>query len=408
MIIIDISIFMDILCMNYIIITMIAVLAISSISDAFAAQLSWDARTMEAAEKPKFTFQRTVTIDYSDGGIFADQLRGKNESVQLELADSSDLTLLVEQLNKKLEQSGSIARITDLRLDYFAELTGYESYASIEYNIILIPTISQFSAPASSKNVILDVSWRGIKTIEPIMVGDYDVTKPLSLLESKFPQIHQSMIGTQTESLLSETLIDASGIESLSITKWHSLFDPTAIIPGAEPYGFQGEVVTTFSMGTSDIFNRMENKLGETILDLDKKYVISTYEAADGATLFVPGYAHAGILAGYEIIEAGPKAPFGTTPPGDQGKFPIFVLYGMAGAAVAGACGFFWWSSKKAKKDTALGQTGIDPAHLRGVETSSASGGYKTNRGEAELIGESDHIKTESVYSRRVLPKGWS
>jgi hypothetical protein len=58
----------------------------------------------------------------------------------------------------------------------------------------------------------------------------------------------------------------------------------------------------------------------------------------------------------------------------------------MAGMAAAGAGCFFWWSTKKAKREQSLGQSGIDPSLLRGVETSSASGVYKTNRGEAHLI----------------------
>lgn len=409
MIIIDISIFVDILYMKPAISALIAILVVSGVSSASAAQLSWDARTLDTAVVPKFTFQRTITIDYSDGGFIADELKGKNEHVRFSLDDTSeDVIVLVGTLNKKLEQSGSMARISDLKLDYSAKLTGYDSYASIEYDIILIPTIQKFSA-TSSDVVILDVSWRGIKSDEPIMVDGYDITKPVSLLESRFSQIREQIMGTQADSLLSHTLIDASGIQSLDVGEWHSLFDPTAIIPGAKPYGFEGEVVTTFSMGTSDIFNSTREKLREIVLELDAKYVVASFEAADSATLFVPGYAQAGLFSGYEIIQTSPKIQSGIVASAPE-QFPIFVMYGMAGAAAAGAGGFFWWSGKKAKKDSSVGQTGIDPVNLRGIETSSASGGYKTNRGEAELVGESDYDRTRSVYSksRGTLPKGWN
>ncbi|MBI5698170.1 MAG: hypothetical protein HZC29_06780, partial [Thaumarchaeota archaeon] len=100
----------------------------------------------------------------------------------------------------------------------------------------------------------------------------------------------------------------------------------------------------------------------------------------------------------------------GVTPITPKEQFPIFVMYGMAGMAAAGAGGFFWWSNKKAKKETNLGQTGIDPSHLKGVETSSASGGYHTNRGEAQLADGSDYAQTKNVYSeptKRTMPKGW-
>jgi|GEM_PF-3664186 len=64
---------------------------------------------------------------------------------------------------------------------------------------------------------------------------------------------------------------------------------------------------------------------------------------------------------------------------------------------------------KMAKTDSSLGQSGIDPAYLRGVETSSSSGAYHTNRGEAHLIGQ-NHDPTESVYkneNKGKMPKGW-
>jgi len=43
-------------------------------------------------------------------------------------------------------------------------------------------------------------------------------------------------------------------------------------------------------------------------------------------------------------------------------------------------------SDQKLKRDKNEGQTGIDPSHLIAYDTSSSSGGYKTNRGEAFLI----------------------
>ncbi len=413
MIIIDISIFVDMLCMKLAILALIVIIATSGISSAFAAQLSWDTRTPEKALEPKFIFQRTVTIDYNDGGIIADELQGKKESVFF-VADGSspEIAQLIEKLNKQLEQSGTTARISDLKIDYSAQLTGYDTNASIEYDIIMIPVIENFLIQEySSKGPSLfDVSWRGLSVHEPIIISDYDITKPLSLFQSKFPQTYEKILGTGAEGLLSESIVDASGIQTLSLAKWHSLFDPTSVVVDATRYGFKGEVVTTFSMGTSDIFNPTKEKIQEVEFVADKPYRISTFEAADSAVLFIPGYASAGMLGGYEIIQTGPKPPFGVTPITPKEQFPIFVMYGMAGMAAAGAGGFFWWSSKKAKKETKLGQTGIDPSKLRGVETSSASGGYHTNRGEAQLVDESDYTRTKSVYSeptKRTMPKGW-
>jgi hypothetical protein len=206
-------------------------------------------------------------------------------------------------------------------------------------------------------------------------------------------------------------MIDALGIKQLEIAKWHSLTDPTAIISDTSKYGFDGDVLTAFSMGESTIFTPTKEKFSETVFASDKEYQIQTHEAADNANLFIPGYAASTLIGEYEAIGFSPTK-LSDTPRSWQGQFPIFIIYGMAGMAAAGAGGFFWWSSKKAKKEHTLGQSGIDPSLLRGVETSSASGGYKTNRGEAHLVGDTMYDQTKSVYNDKVergpLPKGWA
>ena len=54
---------------------------------------------------------------------------------------------------------------------------------------------------------------------------------------------------------------------------------------------------------------------------------------------------------------------------------------------------------RNVKSDIAAGnvQTGIDPSQLVGADTSTGSGGYKTNRGEAHLKSD-DYEQTRSVY----------
>ena len=93
-------------------------------------------------------------------------------------------------------------------------------------------------------------------------------------------------------------------------------------------------------------------------------------------------------------------------------------MAGVVGVAV------FVISEKKRKGDIGATQTGIDPSQLTGVSTSTGSGGYKTNRGEAHLKSD-DYAQTRSVYdnpqveekpapaeekkesSRGSMPKGW-
>jgi len=418
MIIMDISISVDMLYMQLAIfgVLLFAILAFTNIP-AFAAQLSWDARSIDGAIAPKFTFQRTVVVEYGNGGIIADDLRGKQTSVQFSASSATKgAEELVQMINENLQQSGSTAWVSDLTLQYSAELIGRENSATIDYKIIMIPTISGFLIREYDEGMsaLFDVNWRGVKVDGIILMSDseqeVEINKPVSFLKKEFPTVYGVIAGTEAEKILESGMIDASGIKQLPIAKWHSLADPTAIISDTSQYGFEGDVLTAFSMGESTIFTPAKEKFSETAFVVDKEYNILTHEAADNANLFVPGYAVPTMIAEHEAIGASPAAPSGT-PPSQQGQFPIFIIYGMAGMAAAGAGGFFWWSGKKAKKDLRLGQSGIDPALLRGVETSSSSGGYKTNRGEAHLAGDAMYSQTKSVYDESVrgaMPKDWS
>jgi hypothetical protein len=269
----------------------------------------------------------------------------------------------------------------------------------------MIPTITGFLIREYDEGVpaLFDVNWRGIKIDDPIVLTDskqeVEINKPISFLQTEFPNVYDVIKGTEAERILESSMIDASGIKQLEIAKWHSLTDPTAIIHDTSQYGFNGNVVTVFSMGESTIFTPTKEKFSELVFVVNKEYQIQTHEAADNANLFVPGYAAPTLIGEYEAIGFSPTT-LSDTPRSWQGQFPIFIIYGMAGMAAAGAGGFFWWSSKKAKKEHRLGQSGIDPSLLRGVETSSASGGYKTNRGEAHLLGDTMYDQTKSVYDQ--------
>ena len=58
-------------------------------------------------------------------------------------------------------------------------------------------------------------------------------------------------------------------------------------------------------------------------------------------------------------------------------------------------------------KNAATTQQGIDPSNLVGYQTSASSGGYQTNRGEAQLKSDTDYAQTRSVYeeSAEVTPQ---
>lgn len=406
MIIMDISIFVDILYMKTILLVITTVVLLSSATSASAAQFLWDARSETTQVIPKFTFQRTISIEYPDDSMMAEELN-EVQKTEYHVADSSTngMPTLVEKINKSLENAGSHVRISDVSVEYTATLVGRQNSATIDYKLVLVPTITDFVIReyTAESPALLDVSWRAIKVDGPIMLfDDTEINMPVSFLKKHFPSVYGQISGTDAETILSSSLLDASGV-GLPLAKWHSLFDPTPIISDAEKFGFKGDIVTTYSMGESRIGVTAKEKVLEASFS---GYKIKSIEAADSATIFVPGYASPDVLLGLEVIGISPVS-LGGFQFNDQGQFPVLIIYGMAGIAAASAGCFFWWSGKKAKRDASLGQSGIDPVYLRGVHTSLASGGYHTNRGEAHLM-EENHDQTKSVYKNDgAMPKGW-
>ncbi len=102
------------------------------------------------------------------------------------------------------------------------------------------------------------------------------------------------------------------------------------------------------------------------------------------------------MLDGVEIIGVTPTPPEGyaTT---STGGFPIMIVYGMAGVAAIAGIAFFLISSRSMKNEK-KGQQGISPDRLVGYQTSASSGGYQTNRGEAQLKDDTSYQQTRSVY----------
>ncbi len=395
-------------------------------SPVWAAQL--DARINP--DSPDFNFQvkyqRTIFIEYNEGGQLADQLRGAIESKRL-TADSTNPAVVdvINRINQKLASDASGAIVSDLNVEYSAQLTGRGINTSIDYKLILSGTISdhiirerQGQTPA-----IIDLGWRGITVEGPVVIDGTEINLPISFIKDKVPSVFSSIKGTEAEVLLSENLINAEGIKNQPLSKWHFLFDPTGINVDASTFGLSEEisgfVVSGFTMGESSLREgRQVEKEFEAHFTLDKSYIVRSVESADNANLAVIGFGVVDSLEGLEIIGVTPTAPegFATT---STGEFPVSIIYGMAAMAAIGGAGIFIYSSRKLKHEGTQ-QTGIDPSQLRAYQTSAGAGGYQTVRGEAQLIDDSDYEKTRSVYdeekpqettesqsTKGSLPKGW-
>ena len=402
-------------------------LLIGSSTVAWAAQL--DARINPNSETTDFEIKylRNIFIEYPEGGELADNLRTKNWEISL-FADSSNpgVKEIIKKLNDKIQADGSSARITDLKVDYSVQLIGRGINTSIDYKIILSPTLSFYTIRQGTDTTpaLIDAAWRGLTVTGPIIIDGVEINQPISAIKTEEPESYSIFQGTEAETLLSKNIIDAEGIKNQPLGNWHFLFDPTGINVDASTFGLSEEisgfVVSSFTMGESSIREgRQVESVEEVTIIADKEYFVRSVQSADSAEIDLIGFAAIESSYGSEAFGVSPTPPEGYATPA-TGGFPSTIIYGMAGMAALGAIAILFISNRKLKKDEGMGQTGIDPSQLRGVATSAASGGYQTVRGEAQLASQEEYAQTKSVYEEEkksestsetskkgALPKGW-
>ncbi|KAF6245137.1 hypothetical protein C6989_05125 [Nitrosopumilus sp. b2] len=354
---------------------------------ASAAQLDASILYEDQVVEPSFEFLRIIYIEYPEGGEIAQQLRGDMDTISFD-AEGDDTIKLVTLLNENLESIPSNAKVTDAKLKYQATLHGNPSSAVIEYKLQIVPTITNHIFHQEDQKSTIDANWRGILIEGPAIIqtqyGEFDINNPRSALELMIPDISEKLQGVE---ILEIPLIDAGGIKELPLSRWHSLFDNTAILPGAIEYKYTGKnVITHYSMGECTIIIGVCNdREWMEEVDLDKQYTIRIIESRDDAVIAIEGYVDSTYVGELEVFHTSLKK-LGENEAFREDQFLVVALYGMAMLGVIGAVAMFVLSNKKLKRDKTQGQTGIDPAHLRSYETSGSSGSYKTNRGESYLI----------------------
>jgi len=377
-------------------------LIIGTSSAAYAAQM--DARINPNSDESffKINYQKTVFIEYPDGGKLFDELHTKEWTIT-GTADSSNPGVqdLISKLNSKLSNDGSHAKVSDLNVIYDFHLKGRNLNTSIDYKVTLDGVITDYVISKDQTKTLVDMGWRGLTVTDEIIIDGVGINHPISALIDKEPVVYDVLKGNEAEAILSKNLIDANYILEQPLTNWHFLFDPTGINVDAGTFGLDesisGFVVSHWTMGESSLREgRQVERVFEAEVNADKKYVIRSVQSADAANLSAIGFGALDVLDGLEIAGITPKAPEGyaTT---STGEFPILIVYGMAGMAAIGGIGFFIFSNR-ALKNQETAQTGVDPSRLTGYQTSGSSGGYQTNRGEAQLKDESGYQQTRSVY----------
>ena len=387
-----------------------SVLILGSSQAVYGAQLNTIVNPNNESSEFQMRYQKTVFIEYEEGGQVADLLRSKAWSLEaMASTPNPDVIALRDAINQKIVDDGSGTQIGDLTVEYSAVLTGRGLNTSIDYKVTLKGTIEGYNIAAEggvTGQKLVDMGWRGMSVAGPHMIDGIEINMPISAIQAKEPVVYSLIQGSAAEELLKHPLIDAEGIKNQPLTNWHFLFDPTGIGVDAGTFGIseeiKGFVVSGFTMGESSLREgrQVEREFHESFT-ADKTYGVTTIQSADAANLSVIGFAAIDNLGGLEIVGVTPRAPEGyaTTSTGD---FPVAIIYGMAGLAAVGGGAFFVFSNRQLKKEQGQGQTGIDPSRLTGYQTSASSGGYQTNRGEAQLKDDTDYAKTRSVYEEEV------
>ena len=350
----------------------------------------------------KVSYLKTVFIEYPNGGALFDVLRSSDWKVS-GTADATNpgVQELMMKLNQGIRDDGSQATISDLNVLYEFQLTGRSIQTSIDYRVILDGTITNYVITEDSQKKLVDLGWRGLSTTSSIMIDGIDINIPLGILQTQEPIIYNTFVGTEAEDVLNRELINADFILEQPMTNWHFLFDPTGINADASTFGLDdsiaGFVVSSWTMGESSIREgRQVERVYEAEVMADELYTVRSVQSSDQANLHIIGFGAIDVLDSVEIVGVTPTPPedYMTT---STGGFPIMIIYGMAGMAAIGGIGFFIVSSRS-MKNTSTEQQGIDPGHLVGYQTSASSGGYQTNRGEAQLKTDTDYATTRSVY----------
>ena len=377
-------------------------IVIGTSAPAFGAQLDVTLNPNNAESPFKMSYLKTVFIEYPNGGDLFDALGGTEWNVS-GMADATNpgVQRLMNELNSNIQSDGSQAKISDLDVTYEFQLKGRNIQTSIDYRVILEGTISNYVITEDSQKKLVDLGWRGLSTTSSIQIDGMEINIPFGILATEEPILYRTFLGTEAEDILNKELINADFILEQPLTNWHFLFDPTGINADANTFGLdesiQGFVVSSWTMGESSIREgRQVERVFEAEVMADETYIVRSVQSSDTANLSSIGFGALDVLDGVEIIGVTPTPPedYMTT---STGGFPIMIIYGMAGMAAIAGIGFFIFSSR-AMKRTATGQQGIDPSNLVGYQTSESSGGYQTNRGEAQLKTDTDYATTRSVY----------
>jgi len=362
---------------KYVSVTLMLVL-VSFVVPAHAVQL--DAVIPKGSEEfsPIFTFTRIVSIQYSEDSKLAELFGDSQQKISFDL-DGENAISLIDKINTQLQEK-SFATVSDVKGEYSVTIIPQEKSALIEYKITIQPTIQGHFI---SDNV-LDAQWRGFEILGEIPIetefGFYDINSPISVF-TVYPEVSAYLSESDAMEVLDLRLIDTTGLADLPLSKWESMFDPTAKMSEIAKYGFSGTIVTNYSIGICTVYLGVcqDRDITVPFEIAGESYSIRSIESQDDGTIIIEGYVQEsyGRTESFLVSENAPNR-------GGEEETQVPIMYTMSGVGIAIAAGFFVWSDKKSKKMSSE-QTGIDPSDLSAVAIGSSAGSYQTNRGTAEL-----------------------
>ena len=318
---------------------------------------------------PNFKFTRVVYLDYPQGGKLKNALDGVNMTVSFSsYSDNPTVKDFMNSIGQAMNSEESSVQLTNMSLNYLAQINGGPTEASITYLISITPTIGNYVLyHGTNTNVggtmgggtpfILDAAWAGFNLKQPVKIstqqyGDFEINYPINLIQKELPKAYDAIKGTQAEKILEQNLINPSVLyQQQPLDKWDHLFDPSYVVSDANSLEYKGTkvAVTTFSTGVSSLQSGAMNANQQDVdFTADEPYHIRTIDQPASGTFDVEGQAQAYNVKGAPAFTTTAAAAAGVSNT-TAGGMSNMITYGMAGGAGGIAILIFLWSNKKMK-----------------------------------------------------------
>lgn len=255
--------------------------------------------------KSQFTakYHVTVSVEHKEESKIKEILKDRDWTIS-KTANANDVEsiALATKLNQKISDDGSDAKISDLSVEYQATLQSKNNHTTINYNITLIGTLSNYvlDSDGLSESIFVDVNWRGLSVKDPVLIEEYDINSPLSAIIEKEPEVYSLMESHQKIiDVLSKNLIDAENILHSPLSKWYFAYGPLGL--GGE---ILEDTMSEYSFEPMLLEDYPEENIVTEAFTIDgDDYVVEIMRPVDSASIRMAGFATVNAPEGTEILE---------------------------------------------------------------------------------------------------------